>query len=204
MTDQMTSPDDPNWRWEFRCEDFVYARLADMQAIGEALPPGPAREQILADIDTMYLIAADHNIWVDSRGQSAGRCITCTIAGSGVPCQTMRGLARLWPKHPNYLPAWNQNIDDPAHRGSTYEEYKQRTTIFTRRKAELDAFYDRFDLEQTEGGGERWRCKTCGARGEEWKSLMPGTTYDYPHAIGTAAQRHPTCTPVIETKEPST
>ncbi|MGW0920582.1 hypothetical protein ACWD3J_16390 [Streptomyces sp. NPDC002755] len=64
------------------------------------------------------------------------------------------------------------------------------TTIYQERKAELDAVYDRFDLEEIDGG-ERWRCKTCGAHGETWKT-MPGL-YDYPHTIGTAAHRNPTC-----------
>lgn len=92
--------------------------------------------------------------------------------------------------HRDYRPGWNETIDDPKTRSNTYEDYKRRTTIYQERKAELDAFYDRFDLEEIDGG-ERWRCKTCGAHGETWKP-MPGL-YDYPHAIGTAAHRHPTC-----------
>ncbi|WP_448334019.1 hypothetical protein [Streptomyces sp. DSM 41534] len=187
----MTGPDDPNWRWEFRCEDFVYARLAEAQTVAEEMPPGEAREAELNRVDSFYLIASEHNIWVDSRGRSAGRCITCTPAAGGVPCLTMTGLARLWRRHPNYVPGWNQAVDRPESGSShTYEEYKKRSTIYTRRKAELDAFYDRFDLEQIDGG-ERWRCKACGAHGETWKPV-PGA-YDYPHAIGTAAHRHPTC-----------
>ena len=47
----MTSPDDPSWRWEFRCEDFVYARLAEAQTDAEALPPGQARETELNRIE---------------------------------------------------------------------------------------------------------------------------------------------------------
>ncbi|MEU9267186.1 hypothetical protein AB0E04_17280 [Streptomyces sp. NPDC048251] len=92
--------------------------------------------------------------------------------------------------HRDYRPGWNETIDDPKARSNTYEDYKRRTTIYQERKAELDAFYDRFDLEEIDGG-ERWRCKTCGAHGETWKP-MPGL-YDYPHAIGTVAHRHPTC-----------
>ncbi|MFD1278076.1 hypothetical protein ACFQ51_57025, partial [Streptomyces kaempferi] len=114
----------------------------------------------------------------------------------GVPCTTMRGLARFWRTHPDYVPAWNQNIDDPACRSNIYKDYKKRTTIYQERKASLDAFYDRFDLEEAEGG-ERWRCKTCGAHGETWKPV-PGA-YDYPHAIGAAEHRHPTCPEGITT-----
>lgn len=199
----MTGPNDPNWRWEFRCEDFVYARLAEAQTAAEALPPGPARDLELNRIDSLYLIAADHNIYVDARGQSAGRCITCAISGSGVPCQTMRGLARLFRHHPDYQPAWNQTIDDPKHQGGTYKEYKHRSTIYQRRAAELLPFYERFNLER-DRDGEYWQCKTCGARGESSRSL-PGS-YDYPFAIGDAKSQHPVCdTPdALETKEPTT
>lgn len=185
----MTGPDDPAWRWEFRCEDFVYARLADAQTAADQLPPGPDRDTELGRIDSLYLIANEHNIWIDARGRSHAACVTCT-ATSGVPCTTMRGLARLFRDHPDYQPGWNENIDDPRYRSNVYEDYKRRTTVYQERKAELDAFYDRFDLEQTPKG-ERWRCKACGAAGEEWQPI-PGT-YDYPHAIGTAAHRHPTC-----------
>ncbi len=187
----MTGPDDPHWRWEFRCEDFVYARLADDQTDAEQLPPGPAQDAELNRIDSLYLIAADHNIWVDSRGQSAGRCITCTISGSGVPCQTMRGLARLYRTHTDYQPAWNEEIDDPKQRGATYKEYKQRTTIYERRAAELLPFYEKFDL-QHDRNGEYWQCRSCPARGESHRPLLPGG-YDYPFAIGDAQRQHPIC-----------
>ena len=185
----MTGPDDPVYRWEFRCEDFVYARLAEAQQAAETMPPGDVREAELSRIDSLYLIANEHNIWIDARGLSSAVCVTCG-GSAGTPCTTMRGLARLWSTHPDYRPGWNEHIDDPRYQGSTYEDYKRRTTIYQERKAELDAFYDRFDLEQADGG-ERWRCKTCGAHGETWPP-MPGV-YDYPHAIGTAAHRHPTC-----------
>jgi hypothetical protein len=185
------TPDDPYWGWEFRCEDFVYARLAEQQTTAEQLPAGADRDQALLHVDTLYLIATDHNIWVDARGQSAGRCITCRPSDSGVPCHTMRGLARLWRTHPDYITDWNAHIEGPHRSDSaTYQEYKKRTTIWRQREAELTAFYGRFDLEQVDGG-ERWRCKTCGEHGETWKTT-PGA-YDYPHAIGTAADRHPTC-----------
>lgn len=186
----MTGPDDPNWRWEFRVEDFVYARLTEAQQAAETMPPGPARDAELHRIDSLYLIASQHNIWVDARGRSAASCITCTPAAGGVPCYTIRGLARLWNTHPDYRPGWNEHIDEPRQQGNTYEDYKQRSTIYQRREAELDAFYARFDLEQT-GAGERWRCKQCGAVGEEWRPILG--SYDYPHAMGTAAHQHPTC-----------
>ena len=186
----MTGPDDPNWRWEFRCEDFVYARLAEAhRTADQTMLPGPAQDAELNRIDSLYLIANEHNIWIDARGRSSAACVTCGGA-AGTPCTTMRGLARLWSTHPDYRPGWNESIDNPRHRGNTYEDYKRRTTIYQERKAELDSFYDRFDLEEVDGG-ERWRCKTCGAHGETWKPI-PGA-YDYPHAIGTAAHRHPTC-----------
>ncbi|MDX2658281.1 hypothetical protein PV382_18020 [Streptomyces scabiei] len=191
----MTGPDDPNWRWEFRCEDFVYARLAERQTAAERIPPDPVQEAELNRIDSLYLIANEHNIWIDARGQSHAQCVTCTGA-AGVPCTTMRGLARLWRTHPDYQPGWNESIDNPRYRGNTYEDYKRRTTIYQERKAELDAFYARFDLEQVDGG-ERWRCKACGAHGETWKPEP--AIYDYPHAIGTAAHRHPAC----PSKEPT-
>lgn len=196
----MTGPDDPAWRWEFRCEDFVYARLDEAQTDAEALPPGQTREAELNRVDSLYLIANEHNIWIDARGRSHAACVTCT-ATAGVPCTTMRGLARLFRDHPNYQPGWNETIDNPRYRGNVYEDYKRRTTIYQERKAELDAFYDRFDLEQVDGG-ERWRCKTCGANGETWKPQP--AVYDYPHAIGTAAHRHPTCAATLQNKEPTT
>jgi hypothetical protein len=186
----VTGPDDPAWRWEFRCEDFVYARLAEDQTTAEQMPPGDSQDAELNRIDSLYLIAADHNIWVDSRGDSAGRCITCTVSGSGVPCQTMRGLARLYRTHPDYLPAWNEHIDGPAPDCATYKEYKQRTTIYTRRAAELLPFYDKFDL-QRDRNGEYWQCRSCPARGESSRPLLGG--YDYPVAIGDAQRQHPTC-----------
>ena len=187
----MTGPDDPAWRWEFRCEDFVYARLADAQQAAERLEPGPARDAELNRIDSLYLIASQHNIWIDLRGQSAGRCRTCSPSAGGVPCLTMTGLARLWRTHPDYQPGWNKAVDDPrSGSGATYREYKYRTTIWTRRAAELAPFYDRFTLER-DRNGEYWQCKTCPARGESW--LPPVTLFDHPFAIEKALQQHPTC-----------
>jgi hypothetical protein len=200
----MTGPDDPAWRWEFRCEDFVYARLADDQTAAEQIPDGPEHDEELNRIDSLYLIASEHNIWVDSRGQSAGRCITCTVSGSGVPCLTMTGLARLWRTHADYQPGWNRSIDDPRDRGGNYREYKKRTTIYQQRAAELLPFYDRFDL-QRDRDGEYWQCRTCPARGESHRPLLPDG-YDYPFAIGDAQRQHPTCPARsdLEKKEPTT
>jgi hypothetical protein len=187
----VTGPDDPAWRWEFRCEDFVYARLAEAELAAAQMPIGDSKAAELNRIDSLYLIAADHNIWVDSRGDSAGRCMTCTVSGSGVPCQTMRGLARLYRTHPDYLPAWNEHIDGRDPTCATYKEYKQRTTIYNRRAAELLPFYDLFDL-QRDRDGEYWQCRTCPARGESSRPLLPGG-YDYPFAIADAQRQHPTC-----------
>lgn len=192
----MTGPDDPAWRWEFRCEDFVYARLAEQQTTAEALPEGPDREQALNHVDSIYLIASQHNIWVSMRGQSAGRCMTCKPSDGGVPCYTMRGLARLWRDHADYLPGWNGHIDEPGScSGATYQEYKKRSTIWTRTEAELNAFYDRFDLNQGPVS-EYWQCKACGTRGEEHHPI-PGA-YDYPFAITDGPRQHPECTPAPE------
>ncbi|MFB7592330.1 hypothetical protein [Streptomyces sp. NPDC056169] len=189
----MTGPDDPNWRWEFRCEDFVYARLAEEDRhADEAMLSGPPQRQELNRIDSLYLIASQHNIWVDARGRSAGHCITCAPAAGGVPCLTMAGLARLWRHHPDYMPGWNKAIDLPSSgSGATYREYKQRSTIWTRREAELNAFYDRFDLSKTPGGGEYWSCKTCDARGEEQRPIRGA--YDHPYALTDGPRQHPTC-----------
>ena len=184
----MTGPDDPAWRWEFRVEDFVYARLAEQQTAAEALNEGPVRNFALNQVDSLYLIASQHNIHVTLRGQSAGRCITCLPSDGGVPCYTIRGLARLWRDHADYRPGWNQHIDD--HGSHTYREYKQRSTIYSRVEAKLNAFYDRFDLHKGTVG-EFWQCKTCGTRGEE-QAPIPGA-YDYPFAITDAAHQHPTC-----------
>lgn len=186
----MTDENDPAYRWEFRCEDFVYARLAEAQTEAEQMPTGEVREAELNRIDSLYLIAADHNIWVDARGNSAGRCITCTVSGSGVPCQTIRGLARLYRTHPAYRPAWNENIDGPRPDSATFQDYKQRTTIYTRRAAELLPFYEQFDLLR-DRNGEYWQCKVCQARGEGNRPLLG--SYDYPHAIGDARRQHATC-----------
>ncbi|WP_329126124.1 hypothetical protein [Streptomyces sp. NBC_01353] len=191
----MTGPDDPAWRWEFRCEDFVYARLAEEdRRADQTMLPGPAQDQALNRIDSLYLIASQHNIWVDFRGRSAGRCITCKPSDGGVPCLTMTGLARLWRHHPDYRPGWNDAIDRPGSgSGFTYEEYKKRSTIWTRREAELNAFYDRFDLVPATGGvGEFWRCRTCGAQGEEQRPVLG---VDIAPAISDGPRRHPTCTP---------
>ena len=197
----MTGPDDPAWRWEFRCEDFVYARLAEAQAAAEAMPHGPDREAELNRVDSLYLIAFEHNIWVDARGNSAGRCISCTPAGGGVPCQTIRALARIWRNYPGYQAGWNKAVDDPGSgSGHTYREYKQRSTIWTRRAAELAPFYDRFTLDR-DRNGEYWQCKTCPARGESW--LPPTTLSDHPFAIDQALKQHPVC-PALENKEPTT
>lgn len=187
----MTGPDDPHWRWEFRCEDFVYARLAEQQTAAEQMPPGTDRDQALSNVDSIYLIASQHNIWVSMRGQSAGRCRTCLPSDGGVPCYTIRGLARLWRQHPDYLPGWNDHIDLPeSSSGATYKEYKQRTTVFARVEAEFNAFHDRFDLFQG-AVGEYWQCKACGARGEEQRPI-PGA-YDYPFAMTDGPRQHPTC-----------
>lgn len=118
----MTSRDDPNWGWEFRAEDFVYARLNEDQAAADQLPTGPDRDAVLQRVAALRQVLAEHSIYVvadtpaaresyesmrrlgmqsTQPGTSAGRCITCE-ATSGVPCATVIALARMWRSHPDY------------------------------------------------------------------------------------------------------
>ncbi|MET7336003.1 hypothetical protein [Nonomuraea sp. NPDC005650] len=111
----MTGPGDPAFMWEFRCEQFVFARLAEEQAAAEQLLPGD-RELAIARWSAIAFAAAEHTIYVTAKPgnegiQSAGRCYTCPPV-HGVPCVTMCRLARIWAHHPDYQPAWNEYLEN--------------------------------------------------------------------------------------------
>ncbi len=119
----MTGRDDPNWGWEFRVEDFVYARLNEDQEVAYRLPEGPDRHAAIARVAALRELLAEHSIYVTPPdtparaelraaegcygihtmpgGTSAGRCYTCE-ATSGVPCVTVTALARIWVDHPDF------------------------------------------------------------------------------------------------------
>lgn len=118
----MTRRDDPNWGWEFRAEDFVYARLNDDQEAAELLPAGRERDAALQKVAALRQVLAEHSIYVvedtpaargsyesmrrmgmhsTPPGTSAGRCITCEST-CGAPCATVIALARFWRSHPDY------------------------------------------------------------------------------------------------------
>jgi hypothetical protein len=111
----------------------------------------------------------------------------------------MTGLARLWRTHPDYRPGWNEAADDPG--SHTHQDYKQRTTIWTRREAELTAFYNRFDLHETTAG-EYWQCRTCGTRGEEVRLNPYAGWIDTGQVYRDGHRLHPTCTPAPEETTP--
>ncbi|MGP4027130.1 hypothetical protein [Actinomadura sp. 3N407] len=95
---------DPDWGWEFRCEDFIFARLDAARAAAETLD-GDARQAEHGRISSLRRIAAWHSTYVDREGHSHARCFTCE-PGHGFPCTTMRNLAGLWRSHPDYVPEW--------------------------------------------------------------------------------------------------
>lgn len=197
----MTGPDDPNWGWEFRCEDFVNARLAEDQTAAEALPEGPARTGALNRVDCLRLLAYEHWIWVDRDGQSAGRCTSCP-ASYGVPCTTMRLISRLWRTHADYVPGWNDDLDNPRQNVGErrYAQARAGLTHWHERAQELDAFDARFDLVDLPDG-VAWRCKTCGATGDAWPPPPPYIAHlgsAAATARETAPHRHPECTPAPE------
>jgi hypothetical protein len=104
MTADYLQEGDPDWGWEFRCEDFVFARLDQERVAAEALT-GDARQAALDRVESLRRIAAWHSTYVDREGRSAARCFTCE-PGHGFPCATMRDLAAIWRTHPDYLPGW--------------------------------------------------------------------------------------------------
>ena len=103
---------DPDFGWEFRAEDFVYARLAEELAAAEALPAGSARDQAVSRVLSLRLAVSLHAAYVDPDGKSWARCYTCH-GSNGFPCSTMRFFTRMWRHHPDYRPGWNDTVDGP-------------------------------------------------------------------------------------------
>lgn len=106
------SPDPDTYLWEFRCEDFVFARLDEDQTRAGELLDDAERAAALHRIETLRFLAADHCIFVSRDGDNWCQCITCPQL-SGVPCSTIRLLARLWPDHLDYMPGWNEGVERP-------------------------------------------------------------------------------------------
>lgn len=100
---------DPDWGWEFRCEDFVFARLDEARAAAETLD-GDARQAELDRAESLRRIAGWHSAYVDSEGRSHARCFTCDPV-NGFPCTTMRNLANIWRRHPDYVAGWADEGD---------------------------------------------------------------------------------------------
>lgn len=96
--------------WEFRAEDFVFARLDDEHAATQAMASDVDRDAALHWIDCLRLVAAMHCIYVDGDGKNWCRCFTCGPE-HGVPCVTILRLARIWRDHPDYQPGWNYSAD---------------------------------------------------------------------------------------------
>lgn len=71
----MTVKGDPDWLWEFYAEDFVHARLREELAEAQELPDGQ-REKVVGRLESLRLAAVEHSPFVDSEGQSWGRCVT--------------------------------------------------------------------------------------------------------------------------------
>jgi hypothetical protein len=185
-------PRDPDFLWEFRCEDFVHARLDNDKTAAEQLPDPEAREDALDRVYSLRLLAGEHSMYVDIDGQSAGRCITCP-ASHGVPCTTMCRLARMWRRHPGYVPGWNRSVDDLRHRTHVTESFIRVAELGGYRKewlADEAAFAaTRFEIvEQPDGqfGRYAWRCQDCGAMGDSNR---------YGHARHAATPQHPKCPP---------
>lgn len=104
------APGDPDHGWEFRAEDFVYARLAEELAAAQAMPAGPARDAAVIRVESLRLAVTLHAAYVDHDGRSWARCYTCE-PHNGFPCSTMRFFTRMWRGHPDYRPGWNDTLD---------------------------------------------------------------------------------------------
>lgn len=98
MTVDRLPTDDPNWGWEFRYEDFVYARICEEAKVASELPQGPARHAATVRLDGLRTLLSEHSIYVDTSGHNYGRCFTCAPV-HGIPCTTVIALAQLWPGH---------------------------------------------------------------------------------------------------------
>ncbi|WP_030756457.1 hypothetical protein [Streptomyces sp. NRRL F-5135] len=102
--------DDPDFGWEFRAEDFVYARLREEMDAATALHEGSARDAAVARVESLRLAVVQHSCYVTNDGYSQARCFTCDAA-CGFPCSTMRYFTRMWRHHPEYKPGWNTELD---------------------------------------------------------------------------------------------
>lgn len=104
------APGDPDHGWEFRAEEFVYARLAEELAAARAMLAGAARDTAVCRVESLRLAVSLHAAYVDHDGRSWARCYTCHGA-NGFPCSTMRYFTRMWRNHPDYRPGWNDTLD---------------------------------------------------------------------------------------------
>ncbi|MFE9461625.1 hypothetical protein [Streptomyces californicus] len=102
---------DPDFGWEFRAEDFVYARLAEELSAADRIEE-PARQQEVDRIESLRLAVSLHATYVDPDGKSRACCYTCS-GSNGFPCSTMRFFTRMWRHHPDYRPGWNETVDGP-------------------------------------------------------------------------------------------
>ncbi|MEU5490277.1 hypothetical protein AB0G98_21380 [Streptomyces sp. NPDC020196] len=102
---------DPDFGWEFKAEDFVFARLAEELSAAHRTEE-PARQQAVDRVKSLRLAVSLHATYVDSDGKSWARCYTCH-GSNGFPCSTMRFFTRMWRHHPDYRPGWNETVDGP-------------------------------------------------------------------------------------------
>lgn len=102
--------DDPDFGWEFKAEDFVYARLREDMDAAMTLPEGPNRDQAVVRVESLRLAVVQHSCYVTNDGYSRARCFTCDAA-CGFPCSTMLYFTRMWRHHPDYAPGWNKELD---------------------------------------------------------------------------------------------
>ncbi|MFK8851291.1 hypothetical protein [Streptomyces sp. Ac-502] len=133
---------DPDFGWEFRAEDFAYARLAEELAEAERLPAGPERDAAVDRVVSLRLVVTMHATYVDAQGRSWARCFTCHGA-EGFPCSTLRFILRMWRDHADYRPGWNETLDGPSGPSSWSRDML--------RVAERGGFRNDFLAEQAQG-----------------------------------------------------
>ena len=102
---------DPDFGWEFKAEDFVFARLAEELSAADRTEES-ARQQAVDRVESLRLAVSLHAAYVDPDGKSWARCYTCH-GSNGFPCSTMRFFTRMWRHHPDYRPGWNETVDGP-------------------------------------------------------------------------------------------
>jgi len=104
------APENPDFGWEFRAEEFVYARLQEELEAAEARPPGQERDASIDRIVSLRLAVTMHATYVTNDGRSTAGCFTCH-GSEGFPCSTMRYFTRMWRQHPDYRAGWNETLD---------------------------------------------------------------------------------------------